>query len=116
MPSGVYKRTDEQRKKISETLKRKGIKPPSYLGQHHKLSEETKKKMSEGRKGEKNYWFGKHLSTETKQKISNIKKLITGENTSNWKGGITPINNRIRRKIEYRLWREAVFARDSWTC
>ena len=25
-------------------------------------------------------------------------------------------NKRIRQSIEYRLWREAVFARDNWTC
>jgi len=39
-----------------------------------------------------------------------------GENNYFWKGGITPENIRIRNSIEYRLWREAVFARDNWTC
>ena len=34
----------------------------------------------------------------------------------NWKGGITEENHRIRLSIEYRLWREAVLARDNWTC
>lgn len=38
------------------------------------------------------------------------------EKNVNWKGGITPINEKIRKGIEYRLWREAVFARDNWTC
>jgi hypothetical protein len=33
-------------------------------------SEETKQKMSEAKKGEKNYLFGKNLSEETRQKIS----------------------------------------------
>lgn len=28
----------------------------------------------------------------------------------------TPEKTRIRGSIEYRLWREAVFARDNWTC
>ena len=36
--------------------------------------EETKKKMSESRSGEKHHFFGKHLSDETKQKISETKK------------------------------------------
>jgi len=39
-----------------------------------------------------------------------------GEKSGNWKGGITPENKRIRTGIEFRLWREAVFARDNWTC
>lgn len=41
---------------------------------------------------------------------------ITGENNNNWKGGITPLNEKIRKSIEYRLWRESVFARDNYTC
>jgi len=43
--------SEEARKKISETLKRKGIKPPSQLGRIK--SEETKRKLSESLKGHK---------------------------------------------------------------
>jgi len=39
-----------------------------------------------------------------------------GEKSYLWKGGITPINAVIRNSLEYRLWRNAVFARDNWTC
>jgi hypothetical protein len=39
-----------------------------------------------------------------------------GEKCHLWRGGISTENNKIRGCIEYRLWREAVFARDSWTC
>ena len=42
------------------------------LGKH--LSEETRKKLSESKKGEKCYIFGKHLSEETRKKISESKK------------------------------------------
>ena len=38
------------------------------LGKH--LSAETRKKMSEALKGEKCYIFGKHLSEDTRKKIS----------------------------------------------
>lgn len=52
-------------------------------------SEEFRRKMSEDRKGDK--WY-------------------------TWRGGITPINRAIRNQVEYKLWREAVFKRDDWTC
>lgn len=40
----------------------------------HKCSEETKQKMSESRKGENCYWYGKHRDAVTKEKISNACK------------------------------------------
>ncbi len=39
-----------------------------------KHSEETKRKMADVQKGEKGFWFGKHLSEETKRKMSVAKK------------------------------------------
>ena len=39
-----------------------------------------------------------------------------GEKAQAWKGGVTPINQIIRGSLEMRLWREAVFERDNWTC
>ena len=50
-------------------------KPAWNKGKH--LSAETRKKMSEALKGKKCYIFGKHLSEETRLKISESKK---GEN------------------------------------
>lgn len=41
---------------------------------------------------------------------------MTGENSPNWKGGVTPINMKIRNSKEYALWRTAVFERDDYTC
>jgi len=75
-------------------------------------SEATRKKISEKMKGNQ-IMAGRKLSTETRKKMSEANK---GEKGNNWKGGITPENRRIRDSIELRLWREAVFARDNWTC
>lgn len=37
-------------------------------------SEESRRKMSEAHKGEKSYWYGKHLSEETRRKMSESRK------------------------------------------
>ena len=43
-------------------------------------------------------------------------KQQIGERNPAWCGGINPQNRKIRKGVENRLWREAVFARDNWTC
>lgn len=43
-------------------------------------------------------------------------KVIKGKGNPNWKGGISPINEKIRKSLEYKLWRLAVFERDNYTC
>lgn len=65
------------RKKVSKSLKiffktergkelRKQI---SIMQKKHSPSEETRKKMSESTRGEKAFWYGKHLSEETREKL-----------------------------------------------
>lgn len=39
-----------------------------------------------------------------------------GSKSKNWKGGVTPVNERIRKSAEYVWWRKAVFERDNHTC
>jgi hypothetical protein len=64
-------------------------------------------------KGKNTHMFGKSCS-EGSKKASKIR--FTGKTNPNWKGGVSKKNHNIRGSIEFRLWREAVFARDNWTC
>lgn len=125
--------TEEHRKKISEALK--GEKNPmkrsevkeKFKGDKNPMRRpevrakikgdknptkriEVKKKMSEHHT---HYWLGKKFSEEHRKKLSEAHK---GGKTPLWKGGITPINQIIRRRLEIRLWRKAVFERDNFTC
>jgi len=45
-----------------------------------------------------------------------IRDNIRGKNHWNWKNGSSSESKIFKAKIEYRLWREAIFARDNWTC
>ena len=53
------------------------------------------------------------MTSSIRRKIGKAQK---GNKSHWWKGGITSINAKIRSSIEFSLWREAVFARDNWTC
>ena len=93
-----YVMPEEAKKKISETHKNKpkseehkkkiGL---SNIGKNtgKKDSEETKKKKRESHKGEKNYWFGKHLSDDHKKKLRERSKENTqgadNGNAKEWK-------------------------------
>lgn len=97
MVSGVYIRTKETKRKMKANHK-------GMSGKKH--SKKTRDKIKKAKKG-------KLLSEKHKRKLS---KAHQGEKNPFWKGGISPKNKIIRRSIEFRLWRETVFARDNWTC
>jgi len=107
MPTGIYKHSKEQDIHISEALKlayANGRRPTGMKGSHQ--SPEAKEKIRKAR-------IGTHSSVETRLRQSNSQKSIKNWN---YKGGITPENKAIRSSVEYRLWRESVYARDGWTC
>ena len=60
-------------------------------------SPESIKKMSESHIGRSHPWY-------------------RGENNHFWRGGKTPKMLALRMSLEYKLWRKAVFERDSYMC
>jgi len=92
MPKGIYNR--------------KKSKPRSLH------TEATKKKIGKAHLGNR-YNLGKERPLDVRKKISEANK---GAKSHFWKGGICKLNEIERKSIEYRLWREAVFARDNWIC
>ena len=94
----------------------------------HKVSEKVRlAEHSSFKKGHTPWNKGKPWSKAMKKKISLTNKRLgikpkirnnfkSGAGHPLWRGGVTPANKKARRSIQFRLWREAVFARDGWTC
>jgi len=66
---------------------------------------------------------GRRQSPKTefkKGQISQVKGIKRNwqskEKHWNWKGGINPINDSIRKSLKYKEWRISVFKRDNYTC
>lgn len=113
-------------------------KSPSYWT-GKKFSEETKKKMSDVRKGKVAAWnVGRKHTEEHKRKIGaalkgnqyskgkthtvsiETRKMLSemrrGDKSPLWQGGLTGIQKIIRNSLEYRIWRDVIFKRDNYTC
>ena len=145
MPTGVYKHkihSKETKKKMSESGKGKkhiirnkgnmGKNPNSRKGsvfiKGHQirrlkpyLSDGHKKILEEkvwGKRRGKTYedLMGKEKAKKLKENLSESHRWQLKEKNPAWKGGITPMNKIIRKSREYKLWRQAVFERDDYTC
>src|SRR3990167_717800 len=63
------------------------------------------------------WMLGKKKSEETRKKQSEAAQQIIKEGRHNFYiDGRTTENHKIRNSLEMKLWREAVFKRDDWTC
>ena len=112
----------EHIKNSSEGLKGRVVWNKGFKGcQTH--SEETKRKMSKSL----NTWYKNNSEEMKRERIRGIinpsiktrKKLSeakTGERSSQWKGGISPLNYEIRQSNEYNEWRNNVYQKDYWHC
>lgn len=131
-----YKVSEKTKKKISSTRKRLGLKPLPYernanikfnCSVCHKeyeviFSRRNKTKycsmvcagIGKSDQARENL---KKVDKERLRKI-NSKRLVgrCGDRSLNWKGGITPINTKIRNSKRYAKWRKKVFERDGYKC
>ncbi len=118
MPKGIYKRTEPSSKKgkpISEQHRQR-IKDnhPNFSGDNHPQygthqSEESKRKKSEA-------MVGRKFSNEHRKHLSENHADFTGENGPNWRGGITPLNKKVRNSDKFINWRKDIFQRDGFVC
>src|SRR3990167_8148218 len=111
--------------KIKDTSRMKGHGHPSWIkGKHH--SEATIKKLSLAKMGNKNP--AKRLDVRLKMSLSRkgIRKTLEqrkemslrqkGEKHWNWKGGKCIASKKRYFDLDYKLWREAIFERDNYSC
>lgn len=59
---------------------------------------------------------GHKVSQEAREKISKNTPKYSGAKHWNWKGGISAINDLLRKSLSYKNWRDSVYKRDRWTC
>lgn len=121
--------TQEARLKIGEKHKRENLSQETLLkmskaSKGRKLSLEHKSKIREA--NWKRIYKPHSLEAKFKNKIAHLGKVpwnkdipnfkSRGKNNLNWKGGVNPLNLKIRTSLEYKIWRRSVFERDQWMC
>jgi len=134
MPTGIYKRTKssgmsgkhhtkEARKKVAQANKGKHYSPKTEFkkgqfawnkGKH--TPKITREKLSKSHKGNVGYWRNKKRPSFSREWRENMSQSHSGKKSYLWKGGITPMNAKIRNSLEIKLWKKAVFERDNFVC
>ena len=131
------KYSEERRKKIGDALRGhkhteafRRMRSEMTHGERHpnfgkKLSPETREKLRQAKLGKNNPQFGRIYSAEERTKLGRLISRATkgkphpnqsGEKHPQWRGGVTPINEKIRRSLPYKAWRTTIFQRDDYTC
>jgi len=104
MPKGVYKRTEEHKRKIG--LANKGN---VSWNKGKKRKPEVIAKIRAGN-------IGKKRSQKFKDTMSMWGKIHCGSKCNNWKGGTTRKSKIIRSSNKYKLFRMICLSRDNFTC
>lgn len=106
---GLTKSTDERVKKFSLSL----IGHPVSQETWEKISANTGARRPEVRQKMRLSRLGRKTPEATRKKQS---EALKGSKSHLWRGGITPIHHAIRSSVEYKIWRDSVFARDKYSC
>ena len=112
MPKGIFNNPQERARKISEHHKTGKFFNCLICGNSF-WRKQFAIKRNENKFCSKNCYF---VWQKGKQKIVKNPHNKSNEGNPNWKGGITPINAKIRYSKEYKTWRQSVFKRDNWSC
>lgn len=134
MPTGVYLRkplSEETKRRISKsnTGKIRTLEHLKSLSEGHKTATAITTAITNIKAAHKAN-TGKIFSIERRTKISewqtrryeDVQERIKsserqkGDKANNWKGGKTKESKLLRSSMHFKLWREAVFKKDSWTC
>ena len=114
-------RLKETKKKISKALK--GKKKPPFTKEHRKNIGKAgigRKHSIQWREIMRNKMKGRISPMKGKKQSKKFRELSSKrwkkERNPNWKGGITPIVENIRRCFKYRQWRSDIFTRDDFIC
>lgn len=137
---------EETKRKISDTLKRKGIRPKkifsgrgidnSFFGRHHSEASKQKNRLAHlGKPNLKNKKYNlKKICLECYVEFpiarwNNFRKFCSpqcsaltqsksmeGENNPAWIDGRSRLGKNLRNTVEYARWRLSVFKRDNFTC
>lgn len=119
MKQGRYKRTTETKEKLKKAISRRVLSGEKFL--FEKGNTLYKKRKNYVEKEKQIFCVCGNKKTERAKlcrscSCVDVGKKIRGEKHPRWKGGVSSVSSRIRQSREYKLWREAVFKKDNFTC
>mgnify|MGYP001607822530 CR=1 FL=1 len=100
------KHSVESKIKMSISAKKSKRMIGNKINLGRKISEETRKKLSERAK--------RQIHSQERREKARLIRL--GHKSNLWKGGITPLGTLIRESMEWKEWRNFVLKRDNYTC